>query len=167
MGEAEALAPGSRARHVEERALDLVLSTLLPRDGERSPRVALAARRRVLKRAVEYALANLGAPPRVADLCRATGVSVRTLEYVFREAYGVTPSGFLKAARLTRVRLDLARAESGGDTVTQVALRWGFDDPGRLARAYARRYGELPSVTLRRASAGDPAAPAAAGAACV
>jgi AraC-like DNA-binding protein len=157
MREAETLRSASRARHLEEGALELALAALLPKRRARSPRVSLAARRRVLKRAVEYALDHLGDPPRVVDLCRATGVSVRTLEYVFREAYDVTPSAFLKAARLTRVRLDLARAESEGDTVTQVAVRWGFDDPGRFARAYAHRYGELPSATLRRRSPGDPA----------
>jgi len=152
MREAEAFPPDACARHVEEAALDLVLSTVLPNARNRGPRVSLAARRRVLKRAIEYALDHLGDPPRVVDLCRATGVSVRTLEYIFRDTYDVTPSGFLKAARLMRVRLDLSRAASEGDTVTKVAVRWGFDDPGRFARAYARRFGELPSVTLRRGS---------------
>jgi AraC-like DNA-binding protein len=121
----------------------------------------------VLRRAVEYALDHLGEPPRVVDLCRVTGVSIRSLEYVFREAYDLTPSSFLQAARLTRVRLDLARAEPEGDTVTQVAVRWGFEDPGRFARAYARRYGELPSVTLRRRLARCPAEPAARSAASI
>ncbi len=148
--EAEVLAPATPARHVEEAALDLVLSAVLRRARERSPRVSFAGRRRVLKRAIEYAFDHLSDPPRVVDLCRATEVSARTLEYVFRETYDVTVSTFLEAARLTRVRLDLARAASEGGNVTQIAIRWGFHDLGGFARAYARRYAESPAVTLRR-----------------
>jgi AraC-like DNA-binding protein len=34
--------------------------------------------------------------------------------------------------------------------VTDVAYRWGFSNLGDFAAAYARRFSELPSTTLRR-----------------
>ena len=34
------------------------------------------------------------------------------------------------------------------DTVTGVAYRWGFGNPGRFAQFYKAQFGELPSDTL-------------------
>jgi AraC-like DNA-binding protein len=155
MRTAEASPPGVDARGLEAAAFDHLLSVLVPREPGRRVRVSAASRRRALKRAVDYALAHLGAPARVADLCRAAGTSVRTLEYAFREAYDATPAGFLKAARLSRARLELLRGSREKTTVLQVAVHWGFHDPARFARDYALWYGESPSATLRRAAMGS------------
>jgi AraC-like DNA-binding protein len=37
-----------------------------------------------------------------------------------------------------------------GDSVTEVAYRSGFQNHGHFARAYRRRFGESPSMTLGR-----------------
>lgn len=89
----------------------------------------------------------------VADLAAASGVSVRSLQAGFRAFRRTTPSAYLRAVRLERARADLAAAskdarnESG---VTEIALKWGFSHLGRFAADYARRFGELPSRTLKR-----------------
>ena len=56
----------------------------------------------------------------------------------------------LRAIRLEGARDDLRRSSASGDSVTDVALRWGFGHLGRFARDYAEQFGELPSQTLRR-----------------
>jgi AraC-like DNA-binding protein len=55
--------------------------------------------------------------------------------------------------RLEKVREDLARAEPGTDSVTEVATRWGFLHLGRFAAAYRSAFGEHPSQTLRSGQA--------------
>lgn len=52
--------------------------------------------------------------------------------------------------RLARVRDALLAADPVGASVTAAATAWGFTHLGRFSEAYRRRYGELPSVTLRR-----------------
>jgi transcriptional regulator GlxA family with amidase domain len=109
---------------------------------------------------------------RIADLCRATGISPRTLGRAFQAIHDMSPSRYLLALRLAEARHALLSAHAGSETVTQVAMRFSFREFGRFAALYRREFGESPSATLRRASAGtgDPAGrnsiecPAAAGA---
>ena len=105
---------------------------------------------RVVKAAEDYALAHAGDRVYVADLCRAAGVSERTLEYAFKEAMGLTPMAYLIRLRLHRVRQALLAATHASTTVSAVALDWGFWHFGEFSRAYRACVGELPSDTLRR-----------------
>jgi AraC family ethanolamine operon transcriptional activator len=75
-------------------------------------------------------------------------VSARTLEYAFRERFGVTPVRFLKLHRLNAAHNALRRA-SRDDTVSAVAIRCGFSDFGHFARDYRELFAQLPSETLR------------------
>lgn len=56
----------------------------------------------------------------------------------------------LRRVRLAQARADL-EAPGHNTSVTTVAYDCGFSHLGRFAREYARRYGESPSETLRRA----------------
>ncbi|HEY8429410.1 MAG TPA: helix-turn-helix domain-containing protein [Sandaracinaceae bacterium] len=124
-------------------------------------------------RAVARALAFMQeAPPEgptVPDLCDAARVSARTLEYAFREFFGVTPVRFLKLRRLNAARTALLHA-ANGETVSGVALRFGFGDFGHFAQDYRALFGEAPSETLRgdralaRARSGETRVSAACGA---
>jgi AraC-like DNA-binding protein len=106
-----------------------------------------AAPRHVV-RAQDYIRANADRPITVGELAAVAGVGARTLYEGFRRFRGTTPMAFLKAIRLERVRAELEAAppETG---VTAIALKWGFVHLGRFAHDYRRRYGELPSETLR------------------
>jgi AraC family transcriptional regulator, ethanolamine operon transcriptional activator len=86
----------------------------------------------------------------VADLCRVTGASGRTLHYAFVERYGVPPARFMKAYRLNGARGDLGRIDSRESRISDVANRWGFWHLGQFAKDYRRWFGELPSETCRR-----------------
>jgi AraC-like DNA-binding protein len=97
-----------------------------------------------------YARAHAGDLLHVSDLCRAAGVSERTLEYAFRETMGLTPVAYLIRLRLHQARRALLAATQGSTTVSTVALDCGFWHFGDFSRAYRECFGELPSDTLRR-----------------
>lgn len=110
-----------------------------------------------IRRAEEYMRANPGAPITVESLAALSGISVRTLYSGFRRHHGMTPMRYLRNLRLERVREQLLDPEQPR-SVTTLAIRWGFLELGRFAAEYRKRYGELPSTTLQRASPARPAA---------
>jgi AraC-like DNA-binding protein len=103
-----------------------------------------------LEDAEDCALLQTGEQLYVSDLCRAAGVSERTLEYAFKEIMGLAPMAYLIPVRLHRARRALLAATHGSTTVAAVALDWGFWHFGEFSRAYRECFGELPSDTLRR-----------------
>lgn len=115
----------------------------------RSDRMRLA-QSRIVKIAEDFALEYVGDHLYLTDLCRATGVSERSLEYAFKEIMGMTPTAYLTRVRLHRVRKALQAATRSSTTVTAEALNQGFWHFGEFSRAYRGCFGELPSETLRR-----------------
>jgi transcriptional regulator GlxA family with amidase domain len=95
---------------------------------------------------------NLGTPTLITDFCRVAAVNQRTLLRAFRAIRSTTPRRYLHELRLSQVRQALLSMDVGVETVTQVAMRFGFRELGRFAVDYRTRFGESPSETLRRAS---------------
>jgi AraC family transcriptional regulator, ethanolamine operon transcriptional activator len=111
------------------------------------------AQSRIVKIAEDHALAYAGDRLYLTDLCRATGVGERSLEYAFKKIMGMTPTAYLTRVRLHRVRKALQAATRSSTTVSAEALNQGFWHFGELSRAYRACFGELPSATLRRTAA--------------
>lgn len=86
----------------------------------------------------------------VADLCKATGVSERTLRNAFNGAFGMGPIRYLRIRRLNQVRRLLENPDDDVGSVTEAAMRFAFYDLGRFARDYQRLFGEKPSETWSR-----------------
>jgi transcriptional regulator GlxA family with amidase domain len=85
-----------------------------------------------------------------ADLAHEAGTSVRSLQAAFTEHLGMSPTAYLRRVRLARAHADLRTATPGdGQSVTDIAYRWGFGHVPRFAAAYRERYGCAPSQTLR------------------
>lgn len=99
-------------------------------------------------RALEWSRVHLAEPLRLDALARNAGVPPRTLETHFKQFLGMTPLGWVRQQRLTEARRALL-ASQGRESVSEVALRCGFSQLGRFAAQYSRRFGELPSETLR------------------
>lgn len=112
--------------------------------------VTRQAHSRVVQNAEEYALSHNKERLYVTDICEATGVSERALQYAFKEVMGMSPVAYLTRLRLHQVRKSLRAATHGTTTVTAEALRWGFWHFGDFSRAYKECFGELPSDTLRQ-----------------
>jgi AraC-like DNA-binding protein len=124
----------ARVEHGPER------STALPRD---------------LVRVMTWARAHSDAPVRLDVLARIARVPPRTLETHFRRFLGTTPLGWVREERLASARRALL-GSGGGGAVSEVATRHGFGQLGRFAAQYRRRFGELPSETLRRVRSSRP-----------
>lgn len=96
----------------------------------------------------DYMRAHLDKPVTLTELESVSGLSARTLQYVFQKRFGCTPLQWLSNARLDLARRKLLNPDRQTN-VTRVALDAGFINPGNFARKYFERFGELPSLTLR------------------
>lgn len=105
---------------------------------------------RLVRQAEEFMLAQIDRPLALEDVAEAVGVSARALQYAFRRFRDTSPMAFLRAARLDRAHQDLQAARPG-DTVTEIATRWGFTHFGRFAETYRARFGCTPRQTLQDA----------------
>lgn len=117
--------------------------------GGRSDRRELGAGRTTVELAQAYLAEHCGDQVTLADMCRATGVSARTLQSAFLRYTDSTPMTYLQHMRLDRVRIALQLADPGSVTVATVAREWGFRHMGRFAGTYLQRFGEYPGETLR------------------
>ena len=82
----------------------------------------------------------------LADECH---VSVRALQEGFRRHVGTTPMAYLRGVRLQRAHDALRAADPQRETVSSIALAWGFTHLGRFSAAHTAKYGEPPARTLR------------------
>ena len=77
------------------------------------------------------------------------GTSPRTLQRQFLTFLGKTPHAVRRDIGFERARRELLQG-SPGEKIMDVAARCGFPHFGRFAVEYRRRYGEMPSQTLKR-----------------
>jgi AraC-like DNA-binding protein len=116
---------------------------------DRRPRPLAARRAAALRRALGFIEEHRHEPLRVRELCAITEVSWRTLDYAFRDRFGVGPKRYLTCLRLEGARRNLRRAPADAK-VADIANLWGYWHLGKFAADYREQFGELPSETLRR-----------------
>jgi AraC-like DNA-binding protein len=104
---------------------------------------------RDVKRAIDYMHGHLDVPVTLGDIVRASGVPGRTLFKHFSDCRGISPMRYLRNARFEKAREALRRAQPD-ESVTEIAMTWGFSHMGRFSIEYRERFGERPSETLRR-----------------
>ena len=104
---------------------------------------------RHVRAAEDFMLAHLHEDISLRDVAEHAGVSVRTLNQVFRDFRRTTPMAELRDLRLDAAREQLLAARTGA-RVADVAAQWGFSHLGRFAASYRARFGEAPSETLGR-----------------
>jgi AraC-like DNA-binding protein len=102
-----------------------------------------------IQRACEMLRSRIGEPIRIADIARELGVGVRHLQAGFHRHLAVTPLQFLRECRLDQAHRRLCNPLPG-ETTTSIAFACGFAHLGDFAQDYRRRFGEVPSETLRR-----------------
>jgi len=137
-------------RHELEHEIPVRLLRLLTADPPETSLRIDGFKARAARTARDYIDAHAADAPAIQDVCRAAGVSWRTLNYAFREVFGVTPKQYLQATRLHGARRELYQG-GPASTVTEIANHWGFWHIGKFAADYKRHFGELPSETRRRA----------------
>jgi AraC-like DNA-binding protein len=87
---------------------------------------------------------------RLGDLCDRAGVAQRTLQRMFQEYAGVSPTWVLRRYRL----LEAAEAVRGGDRVswTDLAADLGYADQAHVTRDFRAAIGQSPAAYARSQS---------------
>ncbi|TAY41605.1 helix-turn-helix transcriptional regulator [Rhizobium leguminosarum] len=104
---------------------------------------------RHVKWAIDFMQEHTAEPISLNDIAMAAKVSVRTLQQGFRQFRDTTPMAYLHELRMAAAHRDLL-ASDAKQGIADVALRWGFTHLGRFAAEYRKRFGQLPSQTLKR-----------------
>ena len=122
-----------------------------PASRNRAPQVLPfdESRRDVARLARAFIDGHFSGPVPLEDLCRATGVGVRTVQRCFKQRFGVSVTSYLKTVRLDAAHRDLIATQPSRDSVTTIALRNGCSHLGRFSSEYRERFGQLPSETLK------------------
>jgi AraC family ethanolamine operon transcriptional activator len=146
-----------KAPHAREALLDDLMGALFEgysNAGENpiEERRASISSTRTIRSAENYLTEQKGQPVRLSELCQHLGVSKRSLNRAFSDAFDLPPVLYLRQWRLCQVRRVLSSPENGAQTVSSVALQFGFWELGRFAQQYNQLFGELPSQTLATAA---------------
>jgi AraC-like DNA-binding protein len=103
-----------------------------------------------LKRAIEYIEGHLLTTISVVDVCDYAGVSLSTLERLFKRELGLLPSSYVRTRRLDSARRALRSRRWANRTVAEIATNCGFGHLGRFSAAYREHFGVYPSEEARR-----------------
>ena len=141
--------PGERAA-CRGLLLELLLNLLHPRE---APAASIPAGHRLAAR-IREALAALGeqesgSRPGIQHALRRLGYSYGHLCRIFRKEYGISPVGYVNAIRIERAKLLLRDTEL---TVSEIALRTGFDSLSYFSRRFRQITGQCPTA-FREAAA--------------
>lgn len=151
LAESEALSDSAAASLCEEIVNEFVRATAYTsRLSRKSQRDFAGYRFATMRRAEEFLREHMDAPFSSRGLCSATRMSERSIEMLFKEAYGISPRTWSQIARLNAARQDLLESDVEDVRVSEVAGHWGFFHFGRFSAAYRNLFGELPSATVTK-----------------
>jgi AraC-like DNA-binding protein len=121
---------------VADAAVELARAVLAGRESPVERGLPTAALLTTIRHHIDEHLGDPSLSP--ASIARANAISVRTLHRVF-EAAGESVSAVIRERRLGRCHADLLRGTD--ESVTVIALRWGFRDMSHFSRVFRRRFG--------------------------
>jgi AraC-like DNA-binding protein len=149
LAKSETLSDSAAASLCEEIVNEFVRAiAYTDRSSHRSQREFAGYRFAAMRRAEEFLREHMDAPYSSRGLCSATRMSERSIEMLFKDAYGISPRTWSQIARLNAARQDLLECNGEEVRVSDVAGRWGFFHFGRFSAAYRNLFGELPSATV-------------------
>ena len=135
-------------QHVEQELSDKLISIFAERH-QAVRRKSIRKRDIALLTARDYIAESDAGTLTVTELCKVADVSERTMEYAFRERYGLTPKNYLLSYRLNSVRRQLRMSDPKNCQVTEIARQHGFWHMGAFGAGYKKMFAELPSETLK------------------
>jgi AraC-like DNA-binding protein len=133
----------------QAKVVENFLLAISPREIDSSRTERHTETQKGVQRAEEWITAHLHYPITRTELCRVSRLNARTLTRAFMRRHGMSPIMFVRSRRLDNAQLTLLSADPDSTTVTDIAFDHGFTQLGRFAADYRRRFGELPSATLR------------------
>lgn len=102
-----------------------------------------------VRQAKDYIEAHLSEPITMAGLAAEVGVSARTLQNGFRNFESTTPADYIRERRLQRLHQSLLQADPA-ERIIDLMFLHGITSFGRFAQYYQKRFGCLPSDTLKK-----------------
>jgi len=137
------------AESVMQATLELLLQAFTA--GVTPRPIGRAATLARIKRSIVERLADPSLTP--GSIARDANISLRYLHLLFAED-GATVASWVQQQRLERIRADLRAHGLRDRSITEIALRWGFNDPSQFGRAFKRHTGFTPSEFRRLADHG-------------
>ena len=134
--------------HIEQEIIDRILSILT--DNHIVTKSRSRKRDIAISIAENYISDSTSEVVTIPELCDVANISERTLEYAFRERYGMTPKRVTLVYRLNMVRKQLRKTEPRAALVSEIARQYGFWHMSQFTADYQRQFGELPSETLKQ-----------------
>ncbi len=83
----------------------------------------------------------------LSTIATAIGISVASMQRIFKDAYGMTVKDFIRESRLVAARDAM---EKDGITIAQAAWMAGYKSPANFATAFKRVFGITPSEARDR-----------------
>lgn len=139
--------------HAVEMAFDLIALAFQSCEEEAIEQEPAGSRssQLLLSRAKAYLRCHLNDPDiSPANVSRALNVSKRYLHKLFSTA-GTTFGAWVREERLLRARSQLTDQRSDHLTITEVALRQGFNDIPHFSRQFKARFGHTPRLMRTQA----------------
>ena len=112
-------------------------------DGPRE-RITIRRRRQVVADAIDWMVYHLETPFEVGEIAEAAQVSIRTLQYAFRQELGVTPMAEAKRLRMHRLRDRLMDNRFFQSSIADLMKSSGLLAAGSTAVEYRHYFGETP-----------------------
>lgn len=109
---------------------------------------AAISREAIFNDLLEWLRSDLTTSVSLTAMEQRTGYSRRTLQLAFHQRFGCGPVQWVRRQRLEQVRQALLDP-SAGETVSSIAVRFGYSSLGALSRDFSARYGQRPSDLLR------------------
>ena len=96
-----------------------------------------------LERARRILLGRMTDPPSLPELARAVGLNEFKLKGGFRILFGTSVFGYLRTERMDCARRLLVNRDL---TVTEIAVRVGYENASKFAAAFRKHFGLPPSA---------------------
>ena len=142
----------ARKVYLESKALELIalrMHCLLDGRADAADRYRFsAADMGRVHDAAETLSSNMLAPPTLAELSKAVGLSHVKLNRGFRKAFGTTVFGYLRQVRLQRAKRYL---ETRRMNVTEASFAVGYNSLSSFTKAFQGQYGITPHSCIKNA----------------
>lgn len=131
--------------YLQGKALELFALYLTLFDESKAPPKSSRLKPRdwnLIHEAKDYLLAAMQSPPSLIDLAHAVGTNQEKLKQGFREVFGTTIFGCLRAARLEEAHQLLLNTVL---PVNRIAAQVGYSDPKHFTKVFKAKFGKSPS----------------------
>ncbi|MDB9425693.1 helix-turn-helix domain-containing protein [Microcystis aeruginosa CS-564/01] len=129
---------------LEEIVKDFLLTLAVTKD-IKTPKNTIR-RTSILKKAEEMMRKNMRSDLTIPTICQDLEISQRTLEYIFKDFYQMSPYNYFKLLRLNALHQSLNQNNQTKLTY-EIAEELGFFHRGYLASDYKKLFGYFPSET--------------------